>query len=79
MADLTCARCGETRPQLAAPPLPGELGNRIYDAICQVCWTEWLREQTAIINHYGLDLRDAQARRFLTQRTEAFLFGQSLA
>jgi len=72
---ITCTRCGQSRDQLTRPPLPGDLGNRIYDTICQDCWKEWLRQQTAVINHYGLDLLDAKARQFLTQQTEAFLFG----
>jgi Fe-S cluster biosynthesis and repair protein YggX len=76
MAIIECARCGETGQQMDAPPLPSDLGNRIFDSICQVCWDEWLRQQTAIINHYGLDLRQPQARQFLTQQIEAFLFGQ---
>lgn len=76
MATIKCARCGETGQQMDAPPLPNELGNLIFDSICQACWDVWLRQQTAIINHYGLDLRQPQARQFLTQQTEAFLFGK---
>ena len=52
MTNVTCLRCGETGAQLAAPPLPKELGNRIYDSICQNCWNQWLQQQTAVINHY---------------------------
>ncbi len=74
MANMTCTRCGKPGEQLAHPPLPSELGDRVYDSICQECWTEWLGQQTAIINHYGLNLRDPQAREFLTQQTEGFLF-----
>ncbi len=73
--DVECVRCGETRARVAAPPFPNSLGDRIYDSICQPCWDEWLKQQTAIINHYGLNLRDAQARQMLTQQTEVFLFG----
>ncbi len=76
MADISCTRCKQTGGQLPAPPLPNELGDRIYDSICQTCWQEWLQMQTAIINHYGLDLRQQEARQFLTQQTETFLFGQ---
>jgi Fe-S cluster biosynthesis and repair protein YggX len=76
MAQIPCTRCKQTGEQLPAPPLPSELGNQIYDTICQNCWQEWLQTQTAIINHYGLDLREQDARKFLTQQTEAFLFGQ---
>jgi Fe-S cluster biosynthesis and repair protein YggX len=75
MADFHCARCGNATPRLAAPPMPGAFGVRVYEQICASCWHEWLRQQTAVINHYGLNLRDPQAKRFLTQQTETFLFG----
>lgn len=76
MSDVSCVRCGQTRERMAAPPFRNALGDRIYDAICRTCWTEWLQHQTAVINHYGLDLRDPRAREFLTSQTETFLFGQ---
>jgi Fe-S cluster biosynthesis and repair protein YggX len=75
MSEFSCSRCGQTQPRLTAPPLPNELGDRIYDSICQACWQEWLRQQTAIINHYGLDLREPKARQLLMTQTEAFFFG----
>lgn len=75
MPDLTCSRCGQTREALSAPPFPNELGARILSSICQQCWKDWLKQQTQIINHYGLDLRDPKARQMLLQQTETFLFG----
>jgi Fe-S cluster biosynthesis and repair protein YggX len=77
MAEIRCARCGNSADQLAAPPLPTDLGNRIYDTICQSCWTEWLQQQTVIINHYGLNVLNPEHREFLTQQTEIFFFGPS--
>jgi Fe-S cluster biosynthesis and repair protein YggX len=77
MSVVSCVRCGQTRERIAAPPFKTPLGDRIYDSVCQVCWKEWLQHQTAVINHYGLDLRDPRARDFLTSQTETFLFGQS--
>lgn len=79
MSEITCSRCGNAGAQLTAPPLRSELGNRIYDSICQACWTEWLRQQTAIINHYALDLSQPESRQLLKQHTEDFLFGQAPA
>lgn len=74
MADINCARCGETNPQMQKPPLRNELGERIFNNICQKCWDQWLRYQTALINHNGLDVREKEAREFLTTNMEAFLF-----
>jgi Fe-S cluster biosynthesis and repair protein YggX len=75
MSDLTCTRCGKPGFRIAAPPFPTPLGQRIFDSICQDCWKLWLKQQTQVINHYALDLRNPEARRHLTQQTEAFLFG----
>ena len=33
-----------------------------------------MKQQTMLINHYGLNVMDPQARSFLTKNMEAFLF-----
>lgn len=76
MPEVTCVRCGEVGPQLAKPPLRNELGERIFKSVCQRCWDQWLRYQTALINHNGLDVRDKEAREFLTANMEAFFFSK---
>lgn len=75
MAEVACVRCEQTRESLEKAPLRNELGERVLASICRPCWQEWLAYQTALINHYGLDVRDRQAKEFLMQNMEAFLFG----
>lgn len=72
--DVTCTRCGNTRAGLERSPFPGPIGTRAQHEICAECWGLWLKQQTMLINHYGLDLMDKQARAFLTRNMEAFLF-----
>ncbi|HEV2180594.1 MAG TPA: oxidative damage protection protein [Gemmatimonadaceae bacterium] len=72
--DITCTRCGNTRAGFERPPVPGAIGTRIQTEICAECWAQWLKQQTMLINHYGLNLMDPQARTFLTRNMEAFLF-----
>ena len=74
MPDVTCSRCGQTRAGFEKPPFPGQIGARIVKEICQDCWGQWLRQQTMLINHYGLNLMDPQARTFLARQRDAFLF-----
>ena len=74
MTEITCTRCGRNGEPLARAPLRNELGEKILASICRTCWDEWLRYQTALINHHGLDVRDKPAREFLTANMEAFLF-----
>lgn len=75
MSETTCTRCGQTRAALEKAPFRNQLGARVQSEICQVCWKEWLAYQTALINHYGLDVREADAREFLTKNMQGFLFG----
>lgn len=75
MATVTCTRCGETRDRMAFQPFQNELGRRAFDEICAVCWSEWLKFQQQLINHYGLNLRDPQAKEFLFRNMGQFLFG----
>jgi Fe-S cluster biosynthesis and repair protein YggX len=56
------------------PPFPGAIGARVVDEICTQCWADWLKQQTMLINHYGLNVMDPQARAFLTKNMSAFLF-----
>jgi Fe-S cluster biosynthesis and repair protein YggX len=50
------------------------MGKRIVSEICQQCWSDWLKQQTMLINHYGLNVMDPQARDFLRRNMEAFFF-----
>lgn len=73
---IACRHCGrDDAPKLARTPFKTELGGRIMAEICADCWQTWLKKQTQIINHYGLDPRDAEARQFLYKQTEEALFG----
>ena len=76
MSDIRCTRCGAQRAQIDSAPFRDELGQRIQENICQVCWDEWLQRQMQLINHYALDLRGAEARDLLRRNLEAFLFGK---
>jgi Fe-S cluster biosynthesis and repair protein YggX len=71
---VTCTRCGQSREGFEKAPFPGALGQRIVAEICKECWGQWLKQQTMLINHYGLNVMDPQARQFLTRNLDAFLF-----
>ena len=78
MDTITCRRCGEG-PALPRAPFRNELGERILASICGNCWAEWLQHQTLLINHYGLDPRDAEAKQFLYRQVEQVLLGDGKA
>jgi Fe-S cluster biosynthesis and repair protein YggX len=75
MATIDCTKCGQTGNRVAFRPFHNELGRRVYEEICTTCWAEWLKHQQALINHYALNVQDAQAKEFLYQNLDEYLFG----
>jgi len=71
-----CVKLGRELPGLEKPPMPGELGQRIYDNISEQAWQMWQEQSRLIINHYGLNLADPDARQILREQMIDFLFGQ---
>jgi len=73
---FNCSRCERSdRQPLSTAPFPTERGARIAADVCDECWEDWKRRQMLLINHYGLNVRDAKARTFLYQNLDAYLFG----
>lgn len=74
MPSISCTRCKQTRDVIPFRPFPNELGQRVVDQICNVCWGEWLKLQQQLINHYGLNVRDPGSKEFLYGQLDQFLF-----
>lgn len=53
---------------------PGELGKKIFDNICKEAWTEWQKKQTMLINENKLNMMEPEARKFLEEQMQGYLF-----
>lgn len=73
---IQCVRCGQEGDALSSPPFRDELGRRVQEEICRNCWEDWKERQMLLINHYGLSLREADARSFLLDNLRGFLFDE---
>ena len=71
---VQCVKLEKQAPGLKRPPIPGELGIRIYENISQAAWQQWLQRQTMFINEYHLNLTEFEARQFLQDQMQTFLF-----
>ncbi|MAA75462.1 MAG: oxidative damage protection protein [Salinisphaeraceae bacterium] len=70
-----CVKLDKEAQGLPAAPLPGKLGQKLYEQVSQEAWQQWLPEQTRLINEYGLHLADPKAREFLAEQIEEYFFG----
>jgi Fe-S cluster biosynthesis and repair protein YggX len=71
-----CVKLGREAEALDFPPLPGELGKRVFENVSKEAWQAWLKHQTMLINENRLNLADSRARQYLAQQLEAYFFGQ---
>ena len=72
---VQCVKLGREAEGLVKAPMPGELGQRIFEQVSQDAWREWVAHQTRLINEYRLVLADPKAREFLRSEAEKFFFG----
>jgi len=73
---IYCTKLKKQAEGLEHPPLPGVLGNKIFEQISKEAWQQWVNLQTMLINENRLSLIDPNARTFLSQEREKFLFGE---
>ena len=71
-----CCKLKSELPGLEYAPLPGALGERVYQEVSAQAWQEWTAHQTMLINEYRLSMLDKEARAFLGQEMVKFLFGE---
>ena len=70
-----CVRLGMEAEGLDRPPFPGVAGQRIYENVSKEAWQEWLKLQTMLINEHRLTPFEPEARKFLAEERDKFLFG----
>ena len=73
---VKCAKLVRELPALDRPPFPGELGQRIFENVSKDAWELWKQQSVLLVNHYGLNLADPQAQKFLMEQMEQFFFGE---
>lgn len=69
-----CSKLNKEAEGLDTPPLPGVIGEKIYNNISRQAWKMWLAHQTMLINEYRLNLADPESRKFLLTEMDNFLF-----
>ncbi|PKG40835.1 oxidative damage protection protein [Psychromonas sp. Urea-02u-13] len=69
-----CSYLKKEAPGLAFQLIPGEIGKRIFDNICQEAWAEWQKKQTMYINEKKLNLMKEEDRTLIQEAMVGYLF-----
>lgn len=73
---VNCIKLGREADGLDFPPLPGEMGQRLFANVSKEAWAGWLRQQTMLVNENRLNLADIKARKYLMEQVEKYFFGE---
>lgn len=72
---VNCIKLGKEAEGLDFPPMPGELGKKLWESVSKEAWAQWLKQQTMLINENRLSLADPRARKYLQEQVEKHFFG----
>jgi Fe-S cluster biosynthesis and repair protein YggX len=71
---VKCIKLGTELPGLESPPMPGEIGKKIYENVSKQAWQEFLEFFKMVVNEYRLDLTSPLADTVLEQKAEEYFF-----
>ncbi|MCZ4306595.1 oxidative damage protection protein [Zoogloeaceae bacterium G21618-S1] len=72
---VQCVKLGREAEGLERPPVPGEMGKRVFENVSKEAWGQWVKHQTMLINENRLNLMDVRARKYLAEQMERYFFG----
>ena len=67
-----CRKYQQQLPGFDRPPMPGSLGQDLFENVSLRAWQEWQQLQTMLINENHLSMRDAKSRSFLMEQMHKF-------
>ena len=73
---VNCIKLGREAEGLDFPPVPGELGKKLWENVSKEAWAAWQKHQTMLVNENRLNLADARARKYLMTQMENYFFGE---
>lgn len=73
---VNCVKLGREAEGLDFPPVPGELGRKLWECVSKEAWQAWQKHQTMLVNENRLNLADARARKYLMTQMESYFFGE---
>jgi Fe-S cluster biosynthesis and repair protein YggX len=73
---VNCVKLGREAEGLDFPPVPGELGKKLWESVSKEAWQAWQKHQTMLVNENRLNLADVRARKYLSTQMEKYFFGE---
>ncbi len=73
---IHCVKLDREAPGLPRAPLPGDLGQKVYENVSQEGWDMFREYFTMVLNEQRLDLMDDSTDAIFINCVEDFFFGE---
>jgi Fe-S cluster biosynthesis and repair protein YggX/rhodanese-related sulfurtransferase len=73
---VNCVKYGKPLPGLKRRPMPGPLGERIFNEVSADAWELWAEHAKMLMNEYRLNPAEARAQELMLEQCEQFFFGE---
>lgn len=70
-----CIKLHQDLPGLDRPPVPGELGQKIYESVSKQAFKMFAEHFKMIVNEYRLDLSSPATDKVYEEQLREFFFG----
>lgn len=71
-----CIKLGKDLPGLAKPPVPGELGQMIYEKVSREAFKNFMDYFKIIVNEYRIDLTSPESDKIFVDQMKEYFFGK---
>lgn len=71
-----CVKLDKDLPGLAKPPVPGELGQMIYEKVSKEAFKMFMDYFKIIVNEYRIDLTSPESDKIFADQMKEFFFGK---
>ncbi|MBE2255628.1 MAG: oxidative damage protection protein [Ignavibacteria bacterium] len=75
---VNCVKLKKELPGLDRPPIPGELGEKIYNSISKEAFNMFLEHFKMIVNEYRLDLSSPATDKIFEEQMNEYFFGEGM-
>jgi Fe-S cluster biosynthesis and repair protein YggX len=72
---VNCIKLNQELPGLTKPPVPGELGQKVYDNVSKQAFQMFLDHFKMIANEYRLDFTSESSDKIFMEQMNEFFFG----
>ena len=69
-----CVKLKRDLPGLDSPPIPGPVGQKVYENVSAEAWKLFEEHFIMVTNEYRLDLMDDSTNKIFFDQIEQFLF-----